>query len=183
MIMINTEFTPSVATHPGWLLNRELKAREITQKEFAYDIGMQPTMLNEILKEKRAITTEIALSLERALDIPAKYWMDLQIQYDIDMIRLIERNIRKSQQIETWKLIKQYVPVSLFIKKGILSKSLEENIAKIFEIFQVANIDELIERLSVHEDKEITNKSVYSIKDQMNTLAESKLEEWVVKKN
>ena len=98
--MINAEFTPSVATHPGWLLNRELKTREIKQKEFAYDIGMQPTMLNEILKEKRAITTEIALSLEKALDIPAKYWMDLQIQYDIDMIRLTERNIRKSQQIE-----------------------------------------------------------------------------------
>ena len=179
MIMNKGELIPSIATHPGWLLNRELKAREIKQKEFAYDICMQPTMLNEILKEKRAITTEIALSLEKALDIPAKFWMDLQIQYDIDVVRITERNIRKSQQIETWKLIKQYVPVSFFIKKGIMTKSLEENIAKIFEIFEVSNVNELIDSLTGNRNKE----SIYPLNDQVSAFAESKLELWESRKH
>ena len=179
--MNREEFTPSIATHPGWLLNRELKARAIKQKEFAYDIGMQPTMLNEILKEKRAITTEIALSLEKALDISAKFWMDLQMQYDIDVVRITEKSIVKSKQIETWKLIKQHVPVPLLIKKGILTKSLEENITKIFEIFEVSNVDELIENLAHHKHPDLNNKTGYPINEQINTFAESKLEQWKTK--
>jgi HTH-type transcriptional regulator/antitoxin HigA len=62
-------YIPFKATHPGSILKDELDYRGISQKEFAQDIGMQKTMLNEIIKGKRAITAEIALSLEKSLEI------------------------------------------------------------------------------------------------------------------
>ena len=75
--MTTIELIPFKATHPGFVLKDELIAREISQKEFAQCIKMQPTMLNEIIKGKRAVTAEIALILEKALDIPEDFWMNL----------------------------------------------------------------------------------------------------------
>ena len=45
-------YIPFEATHPGSILKDELDYRRISQKEFAQDIGMQKTMLNEIIKGK-----------------------------------------------------------------------------------------------------------------------------------
>jgi HTH-type transcriptional regulator/antitoxin HigA len=82
MMMTTKEIIPFKATHPGLVLKDELIACEISQKEFAHRIKMQPSMLNEIIKGKRAITAEIALILEKSLDIPADFWMNFQTQYE-----------------------------------------------------------------------------------------------------
>ena len=89
-------YIPFEATHPGSILKDELDYRRISQKEFAQDIGMQKTMLNEIIKGKRAITAEIALSLEKSLGIKADSWMRHQAGYELDCVRIQERNIRKT---------------------------------------------------------------------------------------
>jgi HTH-type transcriptional regulator/antitoxin HigA len=103
MMMTTKEIIPFKATHPGLVLKDELTTREISQKEFAQSIKMQPSMLNEIIKGKRAITAEIALILEKALDIPADFWMNFQTQYELDKARINERLIQKIDQIETTK--------------------------------------------------------------------------------
>lgn len=120
---------------------------------------MQPTMLNEIIKGKRAITPEIALLLEKALEIQADYWMRFQSQFDLDYIRINEKHILKTQQIETWKLIKQFVPVSIFAKLGVFSHSLGDNISKIWEVYDVNSIDLLAESDSVHKNLAFYKKS------------------------
>jgi len=87
------QITPYKPTHPGEVLLDELKARGIRQKDFAAEIGMQPTMLNEVVKGKRSITADIALLLEEALDIPADFWLQLQRQYESDATRQGARNV------------------------------------------------------------------------------------------
>jgi HTH-type transcriptional regulator/antitoxin HigA len=92
---------PYEATHPGILINDEIKARGISQKELAADLGVLPTFLNEILKGKRALTADFAILLEKALDIPAIYWLNFQTQFNIDRARIKEKNIRKISLIKT----------------------------------------------------------------------------------
>ena len=104
--MTTKEIKPFKATHPGLVLKDELVAREISQKEFAHSINMQPTMLNEIINGKRAVTAEIALILEKALDIPADFWMNFQTQYELDKARINEKLTLKIEQIETRRSIK-----------------------------------------------------------------------------
>lgn len=104
--MTTKEIIPFKATHPGLVLKDELIAREISQKEFSHSIKMQPTMLNEIIKGKRAVTAEIALILEKALDIPADFWMNFQTHYELDKARINITLIQKIKQIETRKPIK-----------------------------------------------------------------------------
>ena len=105
-MMTTKEVIPFKATHPGLVLKDELIAREISQKEFAQSIKMQPTMLNEIINGKRAVTAEIALIIEKALDIPADFWMNFQTQYELDKARINGKVIQKIEQIETRKSIK-----------------------------------------------------------------------------
>ena len=179
--METKEYIPFEATHPGFVLKEELQARGIKQKEFALDIDMQPTMLNELIKEKRAITAEIALSLEKALDIPADFWMRFQAGYELDCARIKERNIRKTQQIEIWALIKQYVPVSIFEKRGILTNSLSENISRIWEIFEVKSVTELEASFLSNKKIAFYKKSEKLTNDQQNIFAWSKLAHWSAK--
>jgi addiction module HigA family antidote len=99
--MIANNLYPSEPIHPGELLRDELEARGISQAKLAKGIGMSPSILNEIINGKRAITTEYALLLEAALDIDADFWLKTQGDYNKQIARqdksLMERlaNIRK----------------------------------------------------------------------------------------
>jgi HTH-type transcriptional regulator / antitoxin HigA len=134
---------PYKATHPGEVLLDELKARDIRQKEFASEICMQPTMLNEIIKGKRPVTADIAILFEQALDVPAGFWMQFQSQYELDQARIKEKNKNKLQHMQYWKTIKQCVPVRAFSKAGVIGSNQEENIHIIKEIYGIQNISDL----------------------------------------
>jgi HTH-type transcriptional regulator / antitoxin HigA len=135
---------PAMSTHPGEILNDELDSRKISQKDFATDIGISVTQLNEVIKGKRNITADFALVLEKALGIDAKIWMNFQTAYELDVSRIKEKTIEKLSQVERWNTIKQYVPVSFFKKEGYITDNLEVNENKIKEIYNVDNIDGII---------------------------------------
>ena len=145
---MKTQSIPHLATHPGEILNDELQARGIAQKEFARDIDLKPTILNEIIKGKRSITADTALLLESGLDIPAKFLMDFQTQYELDLARIKEKNQHKLAQTEQWKVIKEYIPVNYLQKRSYLGNSLAENINRLKRVFCFSTLDELIQKFS-----------------------------------
>ena len=84
--------TPIVATHPGEMIKDELKERGITQKQLAKETGIKPSVLSETVNGKRSVSLNMAVALEKVLDIPAEIWMNLQTQYDLDMANIAERD-------------------------------------------------------------------------------------------
>lgn len=72
---------PSLAVHPGEVLQEELKSRGLLQNAFATRIGMQPSHLSALIHGKRNVTPAIAKKLERELGIAAQVWMNLQNLY------------------------------------------------------------------------------------------------------
>lgn len=173
---------PFEATHPGTVLLDEINARNISQKDLAHELGVLPTFLNEILKEKRAITADFAILLEKVLDIPADYWMRFQSQYDIDKAKLKEKNIRKIELIETWNIIKEYVPVNQFKKLGYLIGTLSEDILTIKDIYKVESIDRLVNTVAEHRTLSFYRKSDKLQINQTNMLAWSKIAEFEAEK-
>ena len=181
MTRMKTQSTPHSATHPGVILKNELDSRDISQKEFAQCIDMQVTMLNEIIKGKRTVTADVALALEKALDIPADFWINLQAQYDLDEARIKEKNILRVAYIEKWNVIKQYVPIPTFNKLGLLTNSLADNIQKIWDIYEVSHLDDLIENFAKHRELVLYKKSEKLKNDQINIFAWSKLAMYMAK--
>ena len=74
------------ATHPGRLLKRELKARELSANRLALDLGVPSGRITDILNGRRSITADTAVRLGRYFANRAQFWLDLQSQYDIAVI-------------------------------------------------------------------------------------------------
>ena len=83
---------PFEATHPGEMIKDELKERGMTQKQLAEETGIKPSVLSETINGKRSISLNVAIALEKALDIPANMWMNMQTQYDLDSANIAERD-------------------------------------------------------------------------------------------
>lgn len=73
-----------MAVHPGMMIKPELKERGISQKAFAQMLGTQPSHLSEVLNGKRALTTELAMKIEKAIGLPAKILLSAQAQYELE---------------------------------------------------------------------------------------------------
>jgi addiction module HigA family antidote len=73
----------NVLLHPGEVLAGELEARGEVRSAFAIKIGMYPSHFSNLLKGKRDISAGIAIKLEEELEIPAEFWLGLQMDYDL----------------------------------------------------------------------------------------------------
>ena len=103
-IMNKKDFTPVIATHPGELIRDELKERGMTQKQLAAEMEITSSVLSETVNGKRAISVNMALALEKSLGIPADIWLNMQMQYNLDVASIADRD----NQRET---IKVTIPV------------------------------------------------------------------------
>lgn len=72
--------------HPGEVLLEEfLKPKELSQNALALAIHVPARRINEIVLGKRGITADTALRLGRYFNMSAKFWLGLQMDYDLDV--------------------------------------------------------------------------------------------------
>ena len=76
--------SPFMAVHPGLMIKPELEERGISQKEVAKMLGAQPSHLSEVLNGKRALSTELAVKIEKTIGLPAKILLSAQTQYELE---------------------------------------------------------------------------------------------------
>ena len=93
--MIANNLTPFEATHPGELIKDELHERKMTQKQLEELTGIKQSVISETINGKRSMSLNFAIALEKALGIPAEFWMNIQTQYDIDVVNIAKRDKQK----------------------------------------------------------------------------------------
>lgn len=72
--------------HPGEILMEEfLEPMELSQYRVAKDIGVPPIRINEIVHGKRSVTADTALRLARFFGTSERFWMNLQVRYDLEV--------------------------------------------------------------------------------------------------
>jgi addiction module HigA family antidote len=95
--MATQKMTP---IHPGEVLLEEfLKPLGISQYRLAKDISVPPRRINEIVHGKRAITADTALRLSRFFGMSERFWLNLQVRYDLEVAKdridgLLEKQVR-----------------------------------------------------------------------------------------
>ncbi len=71
-------------THPGEMLFKEfIEPSDITQSAFARHLGWSFARLNEIVRGKRGVTADSALSFGEALGTGPEFWLNLQRNWDL----------------------------------------------------------------------------------------------------
>ena len=130
--------------HPGEILEQVLQEREMTQKDLSDAIGKSTPVINDIIKQRRSISPEIAYMLEVIFeDIPAIEWLSYQSQYDLAMIQKDKEVTNRRVKLEEWNLLKGFFNASYLKKKLGLNGSPEDNIEKIYQFFRVKSVNEL----------------------------------------
>jgi addiction module HigA family antidote len=72
------------AIHPGEILREEfLGPLEMSANALAMALHVPAPRINDIVRERRAITPDTALRLARYFDTTAQFWLNLQTAFDL----------------------------------------------------------------------------------------------------
>jgi len=91
--------------HPGEVLLEEfLEPMGISQNRLARAIGVPPRRVNEIVLGKRSITPDTALRLSRFFGTSSRFWLGLQMDYDLEETERAEaarinREVRPREEV------------------------------------------------------------------------------------
>jgi addiction module HigA family antidote len=73
------------SAHPGRILYEQfMKPAGLSQNALARELGVPPRRVNEIILGKRGITADTALRLAKHFGNPARFWMELQADFDLE---------------------------------------------------------------------------------------------------
>ena len=76
------------AIHPGEVLRAEfLEPFKLSQYRLAKETRVPPRRINEIVLGKRGITADTALRLARFFGTSERFWLNLQVRYDLEVER------------------------------------------------------------------------------------------------
>lgn len=73
------------AIHPGRILKRELKARNLSANKLALALRVPSGRITQILHGNRGISAESALRLALYFNNSPQFWMNLQTRYELAM--------------------------------------------------------------------------------------------------
>lgn len=77
--------------HPGEILIEDfMKPMGITARQLAADIDVPPSRVSDIVRGQRPITVDTALRLGLFFKMDARFWLNLQSEYDL---RVASRSI------------------------------------------------------------------------------------------
>jgi addiction module HigA family antidote len=69
--------------HPGRILKRELKARDLSANRLALALRLPSGRITDILNGKRGISPDTSLRLGRFFGNSARFWLNLQTAYEL----------------------------------------------------------------------------------------------------
>jgi HTH-type transcriptional regulator/antitoxin HigA len=95
-----TMLEATAVPHPGEVVADYLEFHGWAQRDLARRMGLTPKTISEICNGKAPVTAPTALALEKVLQRPAHFWLNLQRQFDEAEARHYE--IAKSVQWLDW---------------------------------------------------------------------------------
>lgn len=109
------KFVPAVVPHPGDVITEYLEFHGWTQRDLSRRTGLTPKTISELCNGKTPVTPTTSLMLEKALQRPAGFWLNLQRQYDEALARRTEASRAKGwvdwakkfplKEMRRWKLL------------------------------------------------------------------------------
>ncbi len=95
--------------HPGETLAEVIEDREMTQRELAVRTGMTEKHISTVIHGQKNISAAFAKKLEYALGIEASFWMNLQADYDREILEFEEINNITEKELEILKNLKEVI--------------------------------------------------------------------------
>lgn len=126
--------------HPGETLQEVLEDRDMSQRELSIRTGVSEKHISTIIHGQKPISPSFARKLEFALGIEAKFWMNLQNNYDQEILEFEELNNISEEEISVLRKLKEVL--EYWESLGWIDTSMKEvsQVLDLRKIFGVSNL-------------------------------------------
>lgn len=143
MAVQKTGISHDFIIHPGETIADVLEEREITQAELAARTGVSAAYVSNVIAGKKDISANFAMGLEYALNIPKSFWLNLQANYDAELLELNEAQTIVEEERTAREELKEVV--KYLRERGIIpiKEKKDESILSLRKALQISNIANL----------------------------------------
>ncbi len=128
--------------HPGETLAEIIEDRDMSQKELAIRTGVTEKHVSTVLSGQKNISPSFARKLEYALGIETEFWMNLQANYERELLEFEDlKNISK-EEICVLKNLKEVI--TTWEEYGIIDKN-SDSISTVLEVRKIFGISNLLD--------------------------------------
>lgn len=106
MVQKQAVLSRELIIHPGEILKDVLDERDMKQKELSIRSGITESQIANIITGRRPISAATARKLQYALDIPAYFWINLQQNYDLELIAYEDAHNISKEEKQIYKNVK-----------------------------------------------------------------------------
>lgn len=133
--------------HPGETIADVLEDRGITQVELASRTGVSPAYVSNVIAGKKGISANFAMGLEYALGVPRSFWLNLQANYEAELLKVNEEQTITEEERQAREELKDIV--KYLRKKGMIpvQEKKDESILSLRKVLQISNIANLKEMI------------------------------------
>jgi plasmid maintenance system antidote protein VapI len=128
------EFSPDWLLVPGESVFDLIREKRWDLEEFSSRIGLSIQEVFALLKGKRKITSDLALSLSLVLGSTSDFWLALEANYQKRMVRKKASSIQAS-----WQGWLKRMPVPKLQMRGVLGKDPDRHIKELLSFFAISS--------------------------------------------
>lgn len=126
--------------HPGETIADILEDRGISQAELAASTGVSSAYVCNVIAGKKDISAKFAFALEYALGVPKSFWLNLQANYDAELLEVNEEQTITDEERTAREELKEVVKFLRQKNKMPAGEKKEESILSLRKALKVSNV-------------------------------------------
>lgn len=138
-----TGISRDLLTHPGEIIADILEDRDITQADLAKRTGVSPTHVSNVISGQKGISADYAQKLEYALGVPKSFWINLQANYESELLELNEKNSVSEDEKSVVKALRDVIKYLRSKGKLPIATKAEDTVIELRKLLQISNIANL----------------------------------------
>lgn len=132
--------------HPGETIKEILEEKDMTQEELAIRTGYSAKHVSEVISGKKNISSKFANSLEYVFGIPTEFWINLQGNYDKEILEIEKLNNIEEKEFSVLSELKdivKYCELTKIIESGLNKALTLLNMRKFLNVNNLLSIPNL----------------------------------------
>jgi HTH-type transcriptional regulator/antitoxin HigA len=135
-----TGISHDLIIHPGETIGDILVERDISQAELAAITGVSAAYVCNVISGKKNISAKFALALEYALGIPKSFWINLQANYDAELLEANARESITDEERAVRNALKEVVKHLRNSGKMPAKESVDDSILSLRKALRISNL-------------------------------------------
>ncbi len=140
-----TGISHDLLIHPGETIAELIEERGITQAELAFRTGVSCAYVSNVISGKKGISAKFAMGLEYAFGVPKSFWLNLQANYEAELLEADEECTISEEEYKAREELKDVVKYLRQDKRMPSRESKKDSILSLRRVFQISDISHLKE--------------------------------------